>query len=89
MMEKPSPTTRTHNSKKDYQVSRVRKTESSQPVRTPSKCVLSLQRTVGKQAVQRMIKSGIFQAKLKIGTNAFSTRAGGLTVGIMKNGRCV
>lgn len=62
MSEKTSFTTITHDPKKDYQVSRIRKTESRQTVRTLTGHILSLQRTVGNQAVQRMIKSGVFQA---------------------------
>jgi hypothetical protein len=46
---------------------RVQRTKSSQPIKTPADRILFLQRTIGNQAVQRLIKSGILQTKLKIG----------------------
>jgi len=45
----------------------IQRTKSSQPIKTPADRILSLQRTIGNQAVQRLIKSGTLQAKLKIG----------------------
>ena len=46
---------------------RIQKTKSSQPIKTPADRILLLQRTIGNQAVQRLIKSGTLQTKLKIG----------------------
>jgi len=46
---------------------RIQKTKLSQPMSTPSDRILFLQRTIGNQAVQRLVKSGTLQAKLKIG----------------------
>jgi len=45
----------------------IQRTKSSQPIKTPADRILFLQRTIGNQAVQRLIKSGTLQAKLKIG----------------------
>ncbi|MCX9088553.1 MAG: DUF4157 domain-containing protein [Candidatus Methanoperedens sp.] len=44
-----------------------RKTESYQSMNSPINRILFLQRTIGNQAVQRLMKSGALQAKLKIG----------------------
>lgn len=60
-------TTKTPESKRDNSVSRMRKTDSSRSTSSPIDHVLSLQRTIGNQAVQRLFKSGVIQAKLKIG----------------------
>ena len=46
---------------------RIQRKKSSQPLKSPADRILFLQRTIGKQAVQRLIKSGTLQAKLKIG----------------------
>jgi len=46
---------------------RIQRTKSSQPIKTPADRILFLQRTIGNQAVQRLIKSGTLQAKLRIG----------------------
>ena len=56
------------NSKaKEKLASTTKKTESSQSISSPVDQVIYLQRTIGNQAVQRLIKSGTLQAKLKIG----------------------
>ncbi len=44
-----------------------RKSESSQSMNSPVDRILFLQRTIGNQAVARLIKSGELQAKLRIG----------------------
>ncbi|MCE8425220.1 MAG: hypothetical protein J5U17_05525 [Candidatus Methanoperedens sp.] len=44
-----------------------RKTESYQSMNSPVDRILFLQRTIGNQAVGRLIKSGALQAKLSIG----------------------
>jgi Domain of unknown function (DUF4157) len=46
---------------------RIQRTKSSQPIKTPADRILLLQRTIGNQAVQQLIKSGTLQAKLRIG----------------------
>ena len=46
---------------------RIQRNKSSQPLKSPADRILFLQRTIGNQAVQRLIKSGTLQAKLKIG----------------------
>jgi len=52
---------------KSNSVLRIQRTKSSQPIKSPADRILFLQRTIGNQAVQRLIKSGTLQAKLKIG----------------------
>jgi hypothetical protein len=53
--------------KKENSVSRIRKTDSSRSTSSLIDQILSLQRTIGNQAVQRLVNSGVIQAKLKIG----------------------
>ncbi|MBW2689717.1 MAG: hypothetical protein JRC99_07295 [Deltaproteobacteria bacterium] len=48
-------------------VSHIRHSERSQSIKSPIDKILHLQRTIGNQAVQRLIKSGVLQAKLRIG----------------------
>ncbi len=45
----------------------LRKTESCKSMNSPVDRILFLQRSIGNQAVQRLIKSGALQAKLRIG----------------------
>ena len=45
---------------------RIQRKKSSQPLKSPADRILFLQRTIGNQAVQRLIKSGTLKAKLKI-----------------------
>jgi hypothetical protein len=53
--------------KRDNSASNLRKTNYSLSLSSPTDRILFLQRTIGNQAVQRMIKSGTLQAKLRIG----------------------
>ena len=53
--------------KKSNSILRIQRTKSSQPIKSPADRILFLQRTIGNQAVQRLIKSGTLQTKLKIG----------------------
>jgi len=46
---------------------RIKRKKSSQQLKSPADRILFLQRTIGNQAVQRMVRSGALQAKLKIG----------------------
>ena len=46
---------------------RIQMKKTSQPLKSPADRILFLQRTIGNQAVQRLIKSGTLQAKLRIG----------------------
>lgn len=57
------PETKSHNLAPQIR----RKTESSQSMNSPVDRILFLQRTIGNQAVGRLIKSGALQTKLKIG----------------------
>ena len=53
--------------KRENQASHTRNADRSQSMSSPVDQVLYLQRTIGNQAVQRLIKSGALQAKLRIG----------------------
>ena len=46
---------------------RIQKKKSFQQIKSPADRILFLQRTIGNQAVQQLIKSGIMQTKLSIG----------------------
>jgi cell wall-associated NlpC family hydrolase len=52
--------------KKEKSVSHIRKINYSQSISSPADRILFLQRTVGNQAVQRLIRSGSLQMKLRI-----------------------
>jgi outer membrane protein OmpA-like peptidoglycan-associated protein len=67
MSERVKVTSKTPESKRDNSVSQTRKIDFSQSLRSPIDHILYLQRTIGNQAVQRLFKSGVIQAKLKIG----------------------
>jgi len=75
MNERVKVTSKTPESKRDNSVSQTRKTDFSQSFRSPVDQILSLQRTIGNQAVQRLFKvgggqrsavGGQTQAKVKI-----------------------
>ena len=53
--------------KKENQISQVQKGNFYQPLSSPVEQILFLQRTIGNQAVQKLMKSGALQAKLRIG----------------------
>lgn len=53
--------------KRENLASHTRNTDQSQSMRSPIQRVLFLQRTIGNQAVQKLARSGILQAKLRIG----------------------
>jgi len=55
------------NVKRSNSSLRIQRKKSSQPLQSPADRILFLQRTIGNQAVQRLIKSGTLQTKLKIG----------------------
>ncbi len=70
MVESAQIAAKTQKATRENSASKIRKMDSSQPVNlleSPVDQVLYLQRTIGNQAVQRLIKSGALQAKLKIG----------------------
>src|SRR3990172_454362 len=53
--------------KRENPASKVQKTDYSQTSGSPAQRILFLQRMIGNQAVQQLIKSGVLQAKLRIG----------------------
>lgn len=67
MAERAKLVVKTPNAKKGKSVPHARKTDFTQSLSSPIDYVLYLQRTIGNQAVQRLFKSGVIQAKLKIG----------------------
>ena len=70
MVESAQVAVKTQKATRENSASKIRKMDSSQPVNpleSPVDQILYLQRTIGNQAVQRMIRSGALQAKLKIG----------------------
>ncbi len=66
MSKKAISTIRTTEAKRVNPVSRTRKTDRSQQGNPLADQIMFLQRTIGNQAVQRLIKSGRLQAKLTI-----------------------
>jgi Domain of unknown function (DUF4157) len=67
MGERAKIATKTPRSKTENPISQKQKTSFHQSSTLPIDRILLLQRTIGNQAVQRLFKSGIIQAKLKIG----------------------
>ena len=67
MSERVKVTSKKPEAKTENSVSRIKKADSYQSINSPIDSILSLQRTIGNQAVQRLFKSGVIQAKLKIG----------------------
>jgi outer membrane protein OmpA-like peptidoglycan-associated protein len=67
MSEAVRTTVKAPETKKENQVSQVQKGNFYQPVSSPVEQILFLQRTIGNKAVQRLMKSGALQAKLRIG----------------------
>jgi hypothetical protein len=67
MAEKAQHSIKTPEVKRENSASKTRAMDYSQSMSSPVGQILSLQRTIGNQAVQRLIKSGTLQAKLRIG----------------------
>ncbi len=67
MSEKLKTAAKTPETKIANAVSRKPETVSSSSANSPVERILSLHRTIGNQAVQRLFKSGAIQAKLKVG----------------------
>ena len=67
MAEKVQHSIKTPEVKRENSASKTRAMDYSQSMSSPVGQILSLQRTIGNQAVQRLIKSGALQTKLKIG----------------------
>ncbi|KAF5424757.1 hypothetical protein C5S42_12550 [Candidatus Methanomarinus sp.] len=67
MGERVGQITKVPEVKKSSSNSRVRRTERLQLMISPVDRILYLQRTVGNQAVSRLMKSGALQVKLRIG----------------------
>jgi hypothetical protein len=67
MSERAKVTAKAPEAKRENSIIiRTRKPQASQSVGSPLDHISHLQRTIGNQAVQRLYKSGVLQAKLKI-----------------------
>lgn len=66
MAESVKTTGKSPEAKKNTSASGTKKTELLKPLNSPVENILSLQKTIGNQAVQRLFESGTVQAKLKI-----------------------
>jgi hypothetical protein len=66
VQERSKIKSRKPEAKRDNTVSKSQ-TDFPQTINSPVDQILSLQRTIGNQAVQRLYKSGLLQAKLRIG----------------------
>ena len=67
MSERVKAATNKPVAKIENKVSQMQKTDPFQSISSPAEKILFLQRTIGNQAVGRLIKSGALQAKLMIG----------------------
>lgn len=72
MKESSRVAERMQENKKETRSSRIQKVDSSQISGSFSDRIVFLQRTIGNQGVERMIRSGVLQAKLKIGQPGMS-----------------
>jgi hypothetical protein len=67
MAERAQVSEKKPETKRENKVSQMQKTGPSQSISSSVEQILFLQRTIGNQAVGRLIKSGALQAKLRIG----------------------
>ncbi|MCE8425195.1 MAG: hypothetical protein J5U17_05400, partial [Candidatus Methanoperedens sp.] len=67
MSERVQVAAKKPETKRENRPSQTQKTCPSQSISSPVEQILFLQRTIGNQAVGRLIKSGVLQAKLRIG----------------------
>jgi hypothetical protein len=67
MSEKATATVKTTEIKKANSSAQNRRPEKTKVSHSPIDQILFLQGTIGNQVVQRLFKSGVIQAKLKIG----------------------
>jgi hypothetical protein len=67
MSEIAKATAKAPEAKRENRVSQSQKLELAQSISSPIDQIMFLQRTIGNQAVVNLFKSGVIQAKLKIG----------------------
>lgn len=67
MGEKTILTIKRPKTNRETPASKIQKQDLSQPTSSPLGRILSLHQTIGNQAVQRLLKSGVIQTKLRIG----------------------
>ncbi len=67
MAERAQVSIKKPEAKRENKASQTQKAGTSQSISSPVEQILFLQRTIGNQAVGRLIKSGALQAKLRIG----------------------
>ncbi len=63
MTERAKMSAKSPEAKRGDAASKTQKTAPSQPTSSPIDQILFLQRTIGNQAVQRLLKSGMIQEK--------------------------
>jgi hypothetical protein len=66
MSDKATAAVKTTETKKTLSISQSERTERPEGTHSPLDRILFLQRAIGNQAVQRLFKSGVIQAKRKI-----------------------
>src|SRR5262245_9945526 len=66
MSDKATAPVKTTETKKTLSISQSERTERPEGTHSPLDRILFLQRAIGNQAVQRLFKSGVIQAKRKI-----------------------
>src|SRR5450759_5985845 len=67
MSERVQAAAKKPEAKRENKVSQMQKIGPLQSISSPIDQILFLQRTIGNQAVGRLLKSGAFQAKLRLG----------------------
>ena len=67
MVERVQASNKKLEAKRENKASQIQKKGPSQSISSPVEQILFLQRTIGNQAVGRLLKSGALQAKLRIG----------------------
>ena len=66
MSDKATAAVKTTETKKTLSISQSERTERPEGTHSPLDRILFLQKAIGNQAVQRLFKSGVIQAKRKI-----------------------
>ncbi len=67
MKERSKAINKTPEIRKENSATQSQRTELPFSVNSPTDQIVYLHKTIGNQAVQRLFKSGVIQAKLKIG----------------------
>lgn len=86
MPERVRVSSKMAEARRENKASQTRKADISQTANSPVDRILFLQRTIGNQAVQRLINSGTLQTKLRIGKpdNIYEQEADRITEQVMR-----